>query len=200
MTQTAADGAEQQARAHAYRLLGILLAKPPAEEVLERLGRIDVPAPEEEDIGSMGEAWRTLRDASVAAVAGPLHDEYHALFIGVGSGELVPYGSWYMTGFLMDQPLAELRQELVALGIERLENVKEPEDHVAALCETMALLIDTSAGADLERRFFTRHIEPWMRRFFVDLQRAKSAQFYRSVGSFGASYIELEAEYHRMLL
>ena len=79
--------------------------------------------------------------------------EYQDLFIGVGRGEVVPYGSWYMTGFLMDKPLALLRADLAALGFERQENVKEPEDHAAALCETMAMLINEGQDLDAQRTF-----------------------------------------------
>lgn len=103
-----------------------------------------------------------------------------------------------MTGFLMDRPLAVLRGDLRALGIERQADVKEPEDHAAALCETMAMLV--AEGHDLEgqRRFFQSHVGPWMGTFFRDLGEAPSAAFYRAVGQFGEQFIRFESGYLTM--
>ena len=135
-----------------------------------------------------------LADAAARGTPGVLGDEYLALFIGLGRGEVVPYGSWYMTGFLMEQPLARLRSDLAELGIERQEGVREPEDHAAALCDAMALLIsgDDPAPVALQSRFFARHMEPWMGKFFRDLQQAPSARFYRAVGQLGEQFMDVE--------
>jgi TorA maturation chaperone TorD len=145
----------------------------------------------------MAAAWRMLAQAGERADRDALDDEYHALFIGIGRGELVPYGSWYLTGFLMEQPLALLRRDLARLGFERQPDVREPEDHAAALCETMALLIggDEAAGLDQQREFFERHLAPWMGRFFRDMQGAESARFYRAVGYFGEQFMTIEQQY-----
>ncbi|MDX1529573.1 MAG: molecular chaperone TorD family protein, partial [Gammaproteobacteria bacterium] len=130
-----------------------------------------------------------------------LDDEYHDLFIGIGRGEVIPYGSWYLTGFLMDRPLAVLRGDLAELGFERQQDVKEPEDHIAALCEIMAMLI-TNEEHDIavQRRFFQAHIEPWGRTFFQDLQKAKTARFYRAVGQFGEQFVDFEQKYLSLLV
>ena len=126
----------------------------------------------------------------------PLSDEYQALFVGVGRGELVPYGSWYMTGFLMEKPLGELRRDLARLGIERQQQVREPEDHAAALCEVMALLIsDPDFAEDEQAPFFKRHVGAWMGTFFRDLEKAKAAEFYRPVGHFGYAFLDVEQRY-----
>jgi TorA maturation chaperone TorD len=124
------------------------------------------------------------------------------LFIGLGRGELVPYGSWYVTGFLMERPLAELRVDLKRLGMERQEDVHEPEDHVAALCETMSLLVlsGDEAPFDEQREFFSKHLAPWIGRFFGDLAAAPSAHFYRSVGLLGERFMEVERTYFSMLV
>ncbi|HHB11839.1 MAG TPA: molecular chaperone, partial [Chromatiales bacterium] len=125
-----------------------------------------------------------------------LDDEYHALFIGVGRGETVPYASWYLTGLLMEKPLALLRRDLARLGIERSPEVCEPEDHAGALCESMALLVDDpDVVADTERGFFETHIDPWLGRFFEDLSRAPSARFYAPVAVLGQRFLALERRY-----
>lgn len=192
---------EDALRANVYSLLAALLVGPPSAELRDRLAGIE--RVEGSDTGAaMASAWETLRLAAERAQSlEALDDEYHALFIGVGRGELVPYGSWYLTGFLMDRPLAVLRRDLAQLGLERQAEVSEPEDHVAALCETMAIIIqseDVSAAA--QSRFFEDHVSPWMGIFFRDLQQARSARFYRAVGQLGEQFIELEKQYLSMLV
>jgi TorA maturation chaperone TorD len=185
---------EDLLRANAYSLLSRLLASPPDAGVVALLQGID-PGPG--DGSEMGLAWHTLRLAARGAVIEDLDDEFHALFIGVGRGELVPYGSWYLTGFLLDQPLAVLRRDLIGLGLERRGEVREPEDHAAALCECMALIIRSAGQTSLpaQREFFQRHVESWMGRFFQDMQHAPSARFYRAVGQLGEQFLALEARY-----
>ena len=188
---TATD-AEDALRANTWGLLGHLLAAPPTDESLVLLGRINDDADGSADL--LAAAWQMLRQAAGRAKPVELEDEFHDLFTGMGRGELMPYGSWYLTGFLMEQPLAQLRGDLRALGIERQPGVHEPEDHAAALCDTMALLItgDEPVPVDLQSQFFARHMEPWMGRFFRDLQQATSARFYRAVGQLGERFMDVE--------
>jgi TorA maturation chaperone TorD len=140
--------------------------------------------------------WELMKQASLKFDLEAVHDEYFSLFLGVGRGELVPFGSWYITGFLMEKPVAVLRSELIRLGIERQEGVVESEDHIAALCDAMALIIRSSEEISLEtqQQFFNDHLAPWVGRFFNDMQNAKAAHFYRSVGFFGESFIEFEQQ------
>lgn len=186
-------------RARTYQLLGTLLCAPPEPALLDRLCAID-PAVAG-DASPLAAAWDALRLAARNTSPAQAGDEYHALFIGIGRGELVPYGSWYMTGFLMEQPLVALRRDLAALGIERLPDVSEPEDHAGALCETMSYLI--ADGDDIpfatQQRFFSDHVAPWFAHFFRDLQQAAAARFYRAVGRLGGGFTELEAKYLSML-
>jgi len=182
---------EDSVRANAYGLLGTLLAGPPRQEIFELLAGIDPPSDD-----GLGAAWGELGGAAARADVEAVDDEYHDLFIGVGRGELIPYGSWYLTGFVMDKPLAVLRSDLAALGFERRDEVKEPEDHAAALLETMALIVGSPEhDFDVQRRFFDRHLATWMRTFFADLQTAGSARFYRAVGQFGDQFMAFETKY-----
>jgi TorA maturation chaperone TorD len=177
-------------RSHEYNLLAVLLGRAPTREVLDGLGGL------KGDATPLGLAHLALADAAAKADPDALQREFFDLFIGVARGELLPYGSYYLTGFLHERPLASVRESLSALGIERADNVFEPEDHIAILCEVMAGLaagrFDTEPGAD--RRFFERHLRPWAPRFFADLETAKSATFYRSVGRVGGLFMDIEAE------
>jgi TorA maturation chaperone TorD len=191
---TTAD--EDRARGNVYALLGNLLAGPPDTALLQLLQGI---APDANDDSVLAASWQALANAAAQAEPAALREEYDALFIGIARGEVVPYGSWYLTGFLMEQPLADLRGHLHELGIERQAGVHEPEDHVAALCDTMALLITSDQPAPLATQysFFVRHLEPWVPRFFSDLQQAQSARFYRAVAQLGELFIGIESQAFR---
>ena len=120
--------------------------------------------------------------------------------LGSDAGELVPYGSWYISGMLMDKPLSLLREDLKALGIERVENNREPEDHVAALLDLMGIIIQSGPDYQFktQQTLFMRHVKPWVRRFFKDLANARKAKFYKKVGEFGIEFIDFETEYLEM--
>ena len=177
-------------RAQEYALLALLLSRAPTAELLGRLADL------KGDASPLGLAHIALADAARTADPDAVSREYFDLFVGVGQGELLPYGSYYLTGFLHGRPLARLRQDLDALGIEADETLREPEDHIAILCEVMAGLagreFDAEPGA--ERRFFARHLEPWAARFFADVETAQLARFYRAVGTVGRVFMAVEAE------
>lgn len=175
-------------RARLFALLGRLLGAAPDAALLARLRLL------RGGHGELGEAYAAL---SQAAHLPPeqAEREYFNLFIGVGRGELLPYASYYLTGFLHERPLAELRGDLRRLGIERAEGVPEPEDHIAFLAETFAGLVAGAFGGGPEEAapFFARHMRPWAARFFEDLEKAEAADFYRAVGRLGRLAVELES-------
>jgi len=181
-------------RAHVYSLLAALLTGPPSADLLQLLSRIE---DQQESDTEMAQAWRMIKEAGGQANAALLDDEYQQLFIGLGRGELVPYGSWYQTGSVMDQPLARLRSDLAVLGIQRRSDVRETEDHAAALCETMAIICSHPAevGLETQKAFFSDHLKGWMDRFFKDMQQASAARFYRAVGRLGEAFLTLEKTY-----
>ncbi len=185
--------AEERARADLYGVLAWLLSAAPGQAGLNQLEELD------SGDGVMAPAWDALRDAADGSDAAAVDDEYHALFIGLGRGELSPYASWYLTGLLMEKPLAELRRDLRRLGYARQDGVNEPEDHVAALCEVMRMIIfENVLSYEDQKAFFDAHIEPWMPRFFSDLEQAECAHFYRAVGKLGKDFLDLESAYFDM--
>lgn len=191
----------QHMRAGVYELLSALLAREPSGELLETLASIDkVDEGSGAADGQLTMGWELLRKASQKATEGQIREEYFNLFLGVGRGELVPFGSWYLTGFLMEKPVTVLRADLESLGIERQEGITESEDHIASLCDAMALMIRSSDEISFSRqmKFFNDHLQPWTDRFFSDLQSARSAHFYRSVGFFGEAFFAFEAQLFSM--
>ena len=114
----------------------------------------------------------------------------------------MPYASFYLTGFLNERPLAALRTDLAALGVRRADANRDPEDHIAALCEAMAGLIEGDYGPadlDTQRRFFDRHLAPWAPRFFADLERARASRLYVPIGTLGRLFMDIEATAFAML-
>jgi TorA maturation chaperone TorD/DNA-binding transcriptional regulator YdaS (Cro superfamily) len=193
--RAAGEGVDEvdAARAQEYALLATLLARAPDRDLLVRLARLKA------DASPLGLAHGKLAEAAGGADAARVEREYFDLFLGVGRGELLPYGSYYLTGFLHERPLARLRGDLAEFGIVRAEDQCEPEDHIAILCEVMAGLAGGrfAPGEDrhlAEKQFFDKHLAPWARRFFADLERAEGADFYRAVAALGATFIDIETE------
>ncbi len=178
------------ARAQEYALLSALLARAPDAALLNKVAQL------RGDASPLGMAHIALAEAAASARIENVEREYFDLFIGLGRGEMMPYGSYYLTGFLHERPLARLRGDLQMLGIERAEGEIEPEDHAAILCEIMAGLASrrfgTPEGSD--QQIFEKHIASWMGRFFSDLERAGGANFYRHVGALGRVFIDIETE------
>ena len=192
---------EETARAEIYGLLAQLYYAPPRPELLDAL-RV---APTEAPVAGafLEEPWRevvaTARTMDNQAVA----DEYDALFGGVGKPEVYLFGSHYLSGFLNDRPVARLRADLAALGLERDETVSDTEDHFACLCEVMRYLI---AGNDVEvanlarqREFFAAHVQPWANAMCEAIAAHPKARFYRSVSGFTQAFMSVEAQGFDML-
>ncbi|EME71320.1 hypothetical protein H261_03958 [Paramagnetospirillum caucaseum] len=178
-------------------MLATLLVAPPPEELLRRLAAMGA------DSTPLGTALGQLAEAAATADADSVADEFAALFVGVTGGEIMPYASWYLTGFLHEKPLAELRQDMIRLGIEPSPGVAEPEDHAASLLEMMQGLITGLFGAPLalpeQKIFFQAHLGNWMPRFLGDLDKAPSARFYRAVAGIGRVFLEIEAQAFAMV-
>lgn len=186
---------EQHYRSSMYKTLAGLLRSAPGNDVLQQ---ITVFSAVEQDVDDMSLAMSTLGLSAQANDAASVDDEFHALFVGLGRGELMPYASWYLTGFLMEKPLSSLRDDLAVLGFERSDEVHEPEDHIAALCEVMAMMIDENFSIHQQAEFFMRHLSNWQEHFFSDLSQADAAVFYRSVGRLGQAFSAFEKQYLAM--
>jgi TorA maturation chaperone TorD len=180
-------------REDVYALLSALLLQAPSEDLIRQLSDlswVDGMSP------ALSASLNTLRTAAGHCSHEAVEREFQDLFIGLGRGQVVPYASWYAENLLLGAPLVRLRSDLAKMRIRRRAKVCEPEDHVAALCETMALMIrDPQISAAQQTAFFSRHMHPWMFRFFRDLQQARSAHFYRAVGRLGEHFLWVEKQH-----
>ncbi len=196
MTAGSGIAEEDVLRADLYDMLAALLARPPTPELMSMVkGLSGDSTPLGQGISAMARLAGHMKPPAVAA-------EFSTLFIGLTRGELLPYASYYMTGFLHEKPLAALRTDMSRLQIERAPNVFEPEDNIASLCEMMAGLIrgrfGRIAGLDVQKDFHAKHIAPWAAHFFSDLEAAKASVFYAPVGTIGKAFMEIEREAFRM--
>lgn len=187
---------DEQARADVYGLLQSLLKEAPSAELLSGVQRLMG------DESAFGQAIDGLAEAARQTTVEAEAEAYQELFIGLGRGKLVPFASFYLTGFLHEKPLAELRGDLRELGVEKAENVSEPEDHVAAIAGTMALLIadaDVSVSLCKQRAFFDKHIASWADVFFGDLAKSRTSAYFERVGEVGKAFIDVEKAAFEML-
>lgn len=187
---------EDRLRADLYNYLGLMLVGPPDQMLLDQTAVLtgdDTP---------LGQAIQGL--ARVAKVSKPkaVQTEYNALFIGLGRGELLPYASYYLTGFLNEKPLANLRATMANFGMTRADDIFEPEDNIASLMEMMAGMIvgrfGRTATVAEQAEFFGAHIGTWAKHYFNDLKAAKSSVLYASIGAVGAAFMDIEREAFRM--
>jgi TorA maturation chaperone TorD len=179
-----------RARAEEYALLATLLSRSPDSRLISGLARL------KGDASPIGVAHAALGEAAGRATEDRVKQEYFDLFTGLGGGSLSPYASHYLTGALYGRPLVRVRETFQTLGIEKAAGQSEPEDHAAILCEIMAGLVGggMAAPAGADRDFFAKHLAPWIRRFFVDLEHAETADFYARVGSLGRAFVDIETQ------
>lgn len=199
MTATATQpkiSEEDKLRADLYDFLAVLLAGPPSADLLKKTAALTG------DDSDLGRAIKSMARVALVTKASAATSEFNALFIGLGRGELLPYASFYLTGFLNEKPLAALRKDMAALRIARAPNVFEPEDNIASLFEMMAGMITGRFGdpVPVERQisYFNKHIAPWATHFFTDLEGAKNSVFYASLGAAGKAFMDIEREAFRM--
>ncbi|WP_394125503.1 molecular chaperone [Vibrio hepatarius] len=180
------DNQQQTIRADIYLLLSTLFRQQPTNELIAFLSELET----EQSESAMQQAWNQLKQAAIESQPQALADEYQELFIGIGRGEVVPFASWHLTGSLMEKPLASIRHDLALLGLEREEQVKEPEDHFSALCEVMSVL--TGEEEELQQVFFNKHLGTWFESLTKQVKNAKNANFYRAVADLTQAFMALE--------
>lgn len=188
---------EDRARSDLYDFLGALLANPADDALLKQVAAL------KGDDTPLGSALGVLSKVASVTSSDTAEREFNSLFIGLGRGELLPFASHYLTGFLNEKPLANLRQSMAERGIQRAEGKKEPEDNIASLMEMMGGMIvgrfGTVTSVVEQKSFFNDHIGSWATHFFTDLEASKTSVFYGAVGSLGRQFMEIEAEAFEML-
>ncbi|MDB2583071.1 molecular chaperone TorD family protein [Alphaproteobacteria bacterium] len=181
---------EDQLRADMYSFLANLLRAEPSAELVNQLTKL------ESDESPIGKSIKTLSKLASSLDLPTIRDEYVRIFIGVGRGEILPFASYYLTGFLKDKPLAKLRSDMKEIGIQLAENVKEPEDHIASLFDMMSGLIlgkfSKKFSIGEQKDFFNKHLAPWVDLLMRDIESSRIAVFYSPIGTIGREFMEIE--------
>ena len=181
---------EDQLRADMYSFLANLLRAEPSAELVNQLTKL------ESDESPIGKSIKTLSKLASSLDLPAIRDEYVRIFIGVGRGEILPFASYYLTGFLKDKPLAKLRNDMKEIGIQLAENVKEPEDHIASLFDMMSGLIlgkfSKKFSIGEQKDFFNKHLAPWVDLLMRDIESSRIAVFYSPIGTIGREFMEIE--------
>ena len=181
---------EDQLRADMYSFLANLLRSEPDEKLVKQLTTL------ESDDSPIGKSIKILSKLATSLDLPTIRDEYVRIFVGVGRGEILPFASYYLTGFLKDKPLAKLRQDMQKIGIKLEENVKEPEDHIASIFDMMSGLIlgkfEKKYSITEQKDFFNKHLAPWVDLLMRDIESSKIAVFYSPIGTIGKEFMEIE--------
>ena len=181
---------EDQLRADMYSFLANLFRSEPNSELINQLKSL------ESDESPIGKSIKTLSKLAESLDLPTIRDEYVRIFVGVGRGEILPFASYYLTGFLKDKPLAKLRQDMEKIGIKLEDNVKEPEDHIASIFDIMAGLIvgkfNKKFSIAEQRDFFNKHLASWVDLLMRDIECSKIAVFYSPIGTIGKEFMEIE--------
>lgn len=195
---------EDQVRADFYALLAHLLSRAPDDRVLQSI--VITQEPTDEASTELTKAWRALSAASAVVTHDALVDEYETVFVGVGRPPVILYGSFYIAGFMMEKPLAELRDDLAKMGFSRNAEVRESEDHLAAVSDVMRALIlgvmgsGTDAPAEIaaQKVFFEKHLKPWVFKCCTAIQVYEKSNYYKRVAKFAEQFFAMEAEAFEM--
>jgi TorA maturation chaperone TorD len=192
---------EEAARANFYGLLARLFYAPPDAALLQAIAAADDDAADDDEIeGGIGEAWLAL--ARAAAVADPeaVREEFENAFIGTGKAPVTLYTNAYTIRLSNEVPLVELRAQLAALGLGRREEVSEPEDHIAALCEVMRHLVaEQKRDLSEQKGFFSRWLHPAVEPLCTAIEESSITVFYKHVGRFANQFFSIEHSAFEML-
>ena len=187
---------EDQLRADMYSFIANMIRTEPSQELIDSVKTLSG------DSSLIGSSIKLISKLASTMHISEIHDEYVNLFLGVGRGELLPFASYYLTGFLNDKPLSKLRDDMNELGVVRLKEVKEPEDHVSSLFDIMSGLITGKFGKvysiSEQSTFFEKHLNSWVHLLMSDIESAKTAVFYVPIGSLGKEFINIEREAFKM--
>ena len=198
MTASFSPTPEDQARADFYALISHLLTAPPSADFLAALANADALSTEQSG-SALERAWERLVAAASIMPADAVREEFEELFISTGTPLLNPYASLYLSGFMNEKPLANLRADLQSLGLMRASTSHELEDHLAGLCDAMRVMITGMQGGaprslDRQEAFFRTYISPWYARCFSDMRQASRSRFYALVADFSEAFFDIEAQ------
>jgi len=186
---------EDQARADFYALLSRFFYGPPDAGLLAALAQAEEFDADDEIIAAH---WRDLAKAAASANPEAVREEYETAFVGTGKAPVTLYTSAYSIKYTNETPLVLLKAELATLGLVRRNEAGEPEDHIAALCDTMRYLVAERELAE-QQRFFMRWIQPIAEPLCNAIEQSEQTVFYKTIGRLAKAFFSLEHSAFEML-
>jgi TorA maturation chaperone TorD len=190
----AAGDNEEVARADLYGLLSRLWFAPPGAALRAQFAAVGTGQSD----SFLATPWARLVDAMRGTNVDAACAEHDTLFIGLGKPDVYLYASFYLSGFLNERPLVQLRDDLNALGLARASTMTETEDHIAYEFEVMRYLIagDDAAQCNLEqqRRFFRAHLQPWVERLCDAVDAHPQGSLYCAVAGLTRAFMQVETQ------
>lgn len=188
--------AEDAARADFYALLATLFHRAPDEKLLRTLS---LAAPMDGGDEALARSWAQLVAASGVMDPDAADEEYQSLFVGMGKAPVSIYSAFYLGASPVGHPRVRIIEDLAALGLARRQGATEPEDHFAALFDTMRVLVAGGAGrapAGLaeQKRFYETHLKPAVGGFLAAVMQAPESNYYRKVAAVGEAFVGIENE------
>lgn len=184
---------EDRARAEHYAIFSQLFARAPEADFLRKLPALAAAWSGADS--PLGQAWLLLTDAARSVSAEQVEEEYTRLFLTIGRPEVMLFGSFYIAGFLMEEPVVEVRADLAELGLGRRLGITESEDHIAALSDVMRHLIVTgpdAPGLARQKAFFEGHLAPWVDALATALENAPDSRFYSRTAALVRAFFDIE--------
>lgn len=164
-----------------------------SKEIIESLNELDV------DFGSI------FNNKSQEELIEELSQEYAALFIVPGG--IPPYESVRLKDLLNQEPAWKTEEFYKRCGLIIKEGCKTFPDHLGMELEFMAYLSDKESAAlkddnekaaiewgNLQKEFFSNHINKWVFGFLDDLDRFAFHPFYKEVARLTKGFLETERE------
>jgi TorA maturation chaperone TorD len=189
---------EDAARVRWYRFLARVFQAAPDESLLASVAASAAPGSPDPQAPPLALAWVDLAEAARRSSAAAVREEYDRLFVSVGKAPVLLNASYHLSGFLNERPLADLREHLATLGLARRTDVGETEDHLASLCEVMALLIESDdprlGAVSTQQAFFRRFVSSWYERLAESVAGCDEAQFYRPVARLMQGFFDVERQ------
>jgi len=193
----AAVSPEDAARARWYGLFAGLFRAPPSRQWLAGVAASTGEGDASGD-APLARAWRDFAGACAQADPQAVREEFDVAFVGVGKADVIPYASYHLSGFLNDRPLVDLREHLASLGLARRAGIGETEDHISALCETMAWLVAGNApparDIAVQREFFSGFLAPWFESLADTIEHSGVTDFYKHAGRLLREFLAIERQ------
>lgn len=174
----------------------------------EAFSGLDVPAAAQEwpyvSDDEASQALGLMVEGSKPGIDDDLIWEYRRLFVGPAAKAAPPWGSVYTDRecVVFGEATLDLRQWMRQSGIKKLNDDKEPEDHIGLMLMMMAWISENRP--DVLDEYLKCHLLTWAEHFLDGMEKATEHPFYKGLAQITRSSLKgiqedrsIEVEYPR---